>query len=248
MFPFSLIHLEQTDSTNTYLEELLLESSTLDEFIVVTTPLQLSGKGQGSNKWHSTAHQNIQFSLLLKPNFLEAGAQFHLNMSISIALIDFLLKLFPDKKIKIKWPNDIYIDNNKIAGILIKLFVQKEKIENAIVGIGFNVNETNFPEEIVNPISMKQIADKEFSVNSLREEILFSILLQYKMLPNISSTEIKNTYLSHLYRFQEKHSYFYKGSMIQANIVDISEFGQLILEKMNGERLICNMGDIKFIL
>ena len=192
MFPFSFINLPQTASTNTYLEELLFSTSFLSEYTVVTTPDQVSGKGQGENIWYSSPKKNIQFSLLLKPSFLLASQQFRLNMMVSIALVNALKELLPSQEISIKWPNDIYIGNKKVAGILIKLFVQREKIDNAIIGIGINVNEMNFPEDIPNPISLIQLSGKEYADQKVQNKLLSVLLSNYEQLPYNSFLSLKN--------------------------------------------------------
>src|ERR1700739_639940 len=135
------IFLQETASTNSYLQSILREQQ-LAEGAVVSTGFQSAGRGQVGAVWESGRDQNMMLSVLLYPKFLNAGEQFLISKTIALAVKDFILIFLPDRNIKIKWPNDILVSGQKICGILIENGLKGERIEYSIVGMGINVNET----------------------------------------------------------------------------------------------------------
>ena len=149
-----IIKLEETESTNTYLKNILAESS-IGEFTVVSTNFQTKGRGQMGNSWISNRGENLLFSMLIYPHTIKANEQFVISQVVSVALANVLRRYVCD--IKIKWPNDIYWKDNKIAGILIENSLLGHHIERSIIGIGLNINQNTFPNFLVNPISLQMI-------------------------------------------------------------------------------------------
>ena len=133
---------ETLDSTNKYLEN--IDISGIDEGYIVQTNRQTGGVGQQENRWESEPNKNLTLSLLLKPTFLPIADRYMITKAISIAITEFLKQEIPDKTISIKWPNDIYVDKNKICGILISNKFRGSTFKSTIIGIGFNVNQTTF--------------------------------------------------------------------------------------------------------
>ena len=138
-----IIKLDATNSTNAYLKN-AMHSEVLDDFTVVIAKNQVKGKGQLGAEWYSEPGKNLTVSVLKKFNHLEARGQFVLNMSTSIAVYDTLRSL-QIADIGIKWPNDILSGKQKICGILIEHVIHEQLITSAIIGIGLNVNQRNFP-------------------------------------------------------------------------------------------------------
>ena len=138
----SIIKLSATDSTNSYLKELSLEQ-TLDDFTVVSTELQLKGRGQMGSKWVSDKGKNLTISILKKLENFDVQNQFNLNCIVSLAIYDVLLEI-KAPNLYVKWPNDILSVDKKICGILIENILKGRFIQAAIIGIGLNVNQTNF--------------------------------------------------------------------------------------------------------
>ena len=244
-----IIQLKETDSTNSHLLR-LIDIEKLSEGAVVITQKQAQGRGQRGTFWKSEPGKNLTLSILLKPTFLKPEEQFSLSKSVSLAVFGFILSLMPDglsHKTKIKWPNDIYIENKKVAGILIENSVNGNSISHSIVGIGINVNQGVFPAELPNPTSLKLITGKAFMLENCLERLCSYIEKRYSQLRN-HSKEIDSGYLKNLYRFDEFANYNYKGEKLKVKITGVAKNGRLILEKENGKSLECDFKEIEFTL
>ena len=243
----NIIQLETLDSTHLFLERIYLRYPEISENTVVIAKSQSAGKGQGTNSWYSSAGKNLLFSMILKPDFLPAEKQFLLNIAVSLAIREAIQSLLPEREVKVKWPNDIYVGNQKIAGILIKLFLQNDRIEAAIASAGINVNESHFPNSIPNPVSLFLQTRKCFSVAKIFHSVSTNLFRQYQKLQYQDTETLISGYLNQMYLF-DQYSYFqYEGKKIKAKISGISPFGQLILILFNGEKLICDFREIRFL-
>lgn len=137
------IYLDKVDSTNDYLRELLSNFKPLAEGTAILAEEQFQGKGQRGSSWVSEPGKNLTTSILLKPYFLPIDQQFALSAAVATAVVMWL-KNKTEQQVTVKWPNDIYVDNKKIAGILIENKLKGNKIEASIIGIGININQINF--------------------------------------------------------------------------------------------------------
>ena len=184
-------------------------------------------------------------SIVLSPDILVAD-QFHLNICISLALYDFSKKYFPEKT-KIQWPNDLLIENEKLAGILIKNIVKKDKIKYAIVGIGINVNQINFTEFSLKATSFKKLTDKNFDVLELQKELLICIENSYLQLKQKGFAKMRKEYLKHLFAFNDWRNYKISEKEIKAKIVGIDEVGRILLEFENNNFKAFALKEIAFL-
>lgn len=167
-----IIKLNATESTNTYLKNLML-SQKLEDFTVVTALEQLKGRGQKGAFWQTEPRKNLTFSVLKRIGNLNVNSQFQITICISLAIIDTLKQLnVPD--LSIKWPNDILSGNSKICGILIENIVQGALIQSSILGVGLNVNQISFPN-LNNASSIKLVLGKTFDLDELLQDILLNI-------------------------------------------------------------------------
>lgn len=260
------IEVEKTDSTNSYLLRLAAEGPVFEGMVVVT-PRQEQGRGQRGAGWESEPGKNLTLSILLQPSFLRPDEQFQLNKAVSLGVMEFVLHPTPrspqrgesqssifspfggDKRgglVSIKWPNDIYTGNKKIAGILIENSVSGNKLQQSVVGIGINVNQEKFSASLPNPTSLKLISGKEFDLKQCLEELCSCIEARYLELRAGHTQRLDADYLKHLYRFGELASYRYKGEVLQASICGLTKTGKLILEKENGEGLECDFKEVGF--
>ncbi len=221
--------LHKIDSTNNYLKELLKDKKEiLPEFLSVYTLEQTSGRGQKGNVWHSEKNKNILFSTILYPKILPEE-QFLLNIVTSLSVIDFIAQLFGTKEnLNIKWPNDIYYNDKKLGGILIENSIIGSKIENTIIGIGINLNQTNFPANLPNPISMKQIANQEFNLEKSVELLQKSIIKKYLKIEEVEN--LKQEYYNLLFRLNNFYNYKINNQIIEAKITGFTNQGLLMLE------------------
>ena len=137
------IYVSECLSTNDFLTH-LTKKNNLGEGTTVMTDYQVKGKGQRNNMWESKKKKNLLFSLLLKPD-IPLSDQFKLHIIISLAIKETLTKL-DLRGVKVKWPNDIYINDKKISGILIESQIFNKKIKQVVIGIGLNINQNNFDD------------------------------------------------------------------------------------------------------
>ena len=173
-------HLGQTDSTNAYLQRKQSEADIRNW--VVSTDEQPAGKGMGSNGWESEARKNLTFSLALDMSFLPAERQFLLSEAVPLGIVKVLDRSLSVEKLSIKWPNDIYYDGHKLAGILINSTIKANMMGTSIIGIGLNVNQMQFKDWPTHPISLKQITGKDYELQPLLEQIAESIVAEVERL------------------------------------------------------------------
>ncbi len=159
-----LLEFEKLDSTNEYALQLLGNNDVV-EGTVIYTHHQQKGRGQMGTTWLSDAHANLTFSVILYPTFLSSNQQFYLNKAVTLACIQSLTGYFGED-VKIKWPNDIFVNARKIAGILIQNIIQGDHIKASIIGIGLNVNQTSWPEDI-QATSIQKQTNEEHAINEI---------------------------------------------------------------------------------
>lgn len=230
---YNIIDIEETASTNSYIKDLALHQN-LEEFTVVSANYQCAGRGQQGNKWESEKGKNLLFSLLLRPTFIKANEQFIISQIVALAIKKGLNK-YTDN-ITIKWPNDIYYKDDKICGILIEHEINYDFIEQTIVGVGLNINQTIFKSDAPNPISLKEITGKEEERYSVLVDIVKNIINYYTMLQQGHFSEIREKYYNALYRKEGTHLFKSKDqTLFEAKIIEIKNDGQLILELTDGK-------------
>ncbi|WP_195595652.1 biotin--[acetyl-CoA-carboxylase] ligase [Coprobacter fastidiosus] len=242
----TFIHLNETHSTNSYLRELIMREKEQPEGTVVITDYQTAGRGQKGNSWESERGKNLTFSILLHPNHIPPGKQFILSQLISIAIVGVLKKY--DRHFTIKWPNDIYWKEKKIAGMLIEVDLTGSSLSNAIIGIGININQRHFKSDAPNPVSLTQITGKEHNLSELLEKILDSIVDAYNKYSPDNEEEIRQKYMALLFRNKGVYPYLYGEEIFNASIEGIEPNGQLILKKENGSIHTFAFKEISFVI
>lgn len=242
----TIFRLPEAKSTNSYAAEMLLKGRP-EEGCVIITDYQTQGKGTDTNTWESEKEKNLTFSLILYPDFA-AEQQFIINKAISLGIYDFLKDLLSDHKISIKWPNDLYIGDKKVCGILIQNSVIGNKLDSMVVGIGLNVNQTVFTGNAPNPVSLKMASGIEYKLEDLLQKLLNSIFERYSSIRSELTQKIETDYKRALYRLMEWHQYIIKDTKVQARINCSNIYGQLVLETKKGETLTCDLKEVKFVI
>jgi BirA family biotin operon repressor/biotin-[acetyl-CoA-carboxylase] ligase len=227
------IELETVDSTNNYAKQLLATERPADGTLVFAHQ-QHSGRGQMGNNWLTEPGKNITASFIFYPNFLDADEQFYLNMAISLAVKDFCESLIPDE-IKIKWPNDIYWGDKKLGGILIENSISGTKISSSVIGIGINVNQTDFETDLANPVSLNQITHLKYDLALLLDELSGFIEKYYLQLRQRHFNFLDKGYTVALYRYQQTHEFKKGGQVIRGEINGVAKDGKLILHSHGKE-------------
>lgn len=237
-------HVEEIESTNESLWE-LSSKETLDHFYTISTGFQSKGKGQGSNIWESEAGKNILFSTLVFPEFIAAADAFQISRWVSISIIDYL-ETKGLKKLKIKWPNDIYVGKKKIAGILIQNAISGSHLSKSMFGVGLNINQENFSSNLANPISLQLLKPNDYEpLKELRS--LISILQKNYILLQRKPERLISDYHQHLYQRDEYYSYQIAKGVICGKIIGVDEYGRLLLAEEGLEPVAYDLKEVKFL-
>jgi BirA family biotin operon repressor/biotin-[acetyl-CoA-carboxylase] ligase len=220
-----IIKLNAIDSTNTYLRQLSAEK-TLEDFTVVTAKKQTKGRGQMGTHWSSQFSKNLLFSVFKDVSFLEVERHFYISIVVSIALYK-TLNQFSIKNVKIKWPNVILSEYKKVAGILIENVIKNNKLQASIIGIGINVNQTNY-KILPNASSLLLISGRTFDVDEVLDVFLKCLKKEFSTLKQCDYSILKNTYEKHLFR-KNKPSTFKdtEGSLFSGYIKGVANSGSL---------------------
>lgn len=246
MMEQNIFYIEETTSTNQLLWQKANEQS-LPEGFVIQTDFQSNGRGQGANTWESEKKKNLLCSLLLFPQKIDINQQFLLSEIVALAVKNVLQKEL-NKTIKIKWPNDIYVDNKKIAGILIENKIMGKQFATSIIGIGLNINQTHFFSNAPNPISMKILTQKDFDIKKIMLSIREEIMNYYKTF-ELNTENLQKNYFDSLYR--NNNFYPYKtpqGNSFMAKIQQVLPSGQLVLIDSNGKKRTYSFKEVEFII
>jgi BirA family biotin operon repressor/biotin-[acetyl-CoA-carboxylase] ligase len=239
-----LIFSKNLPSTNSHAIDLLKETR-LPEGTIVHTNYQTAGRGYSTNKWDSEDSKNLLISIVLYPSFIKPEDQFLISMTISLGICDFLEQHIPS--CTIKWPNDIYVVNDKIAGILIESAISGEILEYTIVGIGLNINQTRFSPQIPNPASLRLITGTEYETAACLKQLSESIDKRYKQLIG-GRRNIKNEYISRLFRLNSWSEFKDEKEMFTARILSITDEGKLILEKKDSKTTEYAFKEVEYII
>jgi len=208
---------------------------------------QYAGRGQQQNTWYTEPGKNLTFSVLLKPSFLPVTAQFDLIRTISLGVFDALEPLLGDK-LKIKWPNDIYYNDNKLGGMLIENLVQASRIKSSVVGIGLNINQECFADGLSNAVSLKQILHQDYDLNTLLSEICRHVEAWYLSLKAGKTAYIRETYLSRLYWLNEQRGFKTLDNEFAGTIKGVRDNGLLVVRNDNNdEELEFSLKEIEFV-
>ena len=238
-------HFEQIDSTNAFLQR---QQSDCDiRNWVVSADEQTAGKGMGSNSWESEVGKNLTFSLAADMSFLPAERQFLLSEAVPLGIVEVLDKLLPTEKLCIKWPNDIYYGNRKLAGILINSTIKANMMDISIIGIGLNVNQMQFQDWPTHPISMKMITGEDYNLQPLLEQIAEHIIIKVEQLKS-DPNSIEQAYLKRLFRYRTWADYEVGGKVLRLFMTGIDPFGRLMLVNEANEPYCFDIKEIKFMI
>jgi BirA family transcriptional regulator, biotin operon repressor / biotin---[acetyl-CoA-carboxylase] ligase len=195
---------------------------------------QVAGKGQRGKGWMTEKGKNIILSVVIKPDFPVVTGQFPLSACVAVAMHDFFSS-YAGNATRIKWPNDLYWQDRKAGGVLIENVIKNNITGNAIwewavIGIGININQTSFPEELKNPVSLKQITGKSFNTLELAKELLAKLDSVYHQLTRNGFDTIYAEYLLQLYKKNEPVKLKKDNRVFEALIKTVTPSGQLIIE------------------
>lgn len=233
-----IIKVEETTSTN----RLAAELATSHEVpFAVSTRNQTHGRGQRGNSWESAPGENVTLSIVWHPRDIAASKQFIISQAVAVAVADMLKIMMPDRsgEIAVKWPNDIYVNDRKIAGILIENSLLGSHINRTIIGIGLNVNQTVFFSDAPNPVSMKLLTGKTYDVDICARTLCETVEKFFNAyLPAHRHGRLRGRYFSALWRASGYWPYIdvATGKRFDARISNIASSGHITLTEPPGER------------
>ena len=240
-----IVRLTEVDSTNSYASTLIKTSpKIITDGMVIYADNQTNGRGQRGSIWETMPNENLTFSIVLKPNLL-VNEQFLLSKICALGILDFLTDL-GIKNTSIKWPNDIYVGKQKIAGMLLENTLKNSKIEFCVGGIGININQTVFNEHLQQITSLQLITNKSYNLNQLLNQLLFFIEKRYLQLKAGKLEQINNDYLNHLLGYNTERTYLINNQKFLGVISGVATSGKLqVIHKNNPQEY--DMKEISFV-
>ena len=242
----NIIKLNAIDSTNLYLKK-LVRVSDIKSYTVVVADYQTLGRGQLGTTWISESGKNLTFSILINFKNFKIKNSFYLSMAVSLGVLN-IVKKNVKVPVRVKWPNDIMAEKDKVAGILIENTLKGDCIKQSIIGIGLNVHQKVFPTNINNVTSLLNLKGTNFDKNELLKNIVASIKFYVDFINNNEFEKLKYLYINSLYKFDEPSIFEDKiGTIFSGKIVDISEEGRLVIALENKTIRKFSLKEIKFV-
>ncbi|MCM1489650.1 MAG: biotin--[acetyl-CoA-carboxylase] ligase [Muribaculum sp.] len=242
-----IIKLEEVDSTNSYLQR---EASSIKENVMVLARCQTAGRGQRGNGWESAPGENLTFSVLYHPGSFRAIDQFSISEATSLAVVDLLS--IHGVNAKVKWPNDIYVGDKKICGILIHNTLMGSDISYSILGVGININQTEFVSDAPNPVSLKQLTGYTYDLEVLTTEMVSKLECRLEMICGLRNRSLlHDEYVCNLWRGDASFHPFCDastGAMFEACIDNIDSEGVLTLKLRDGSTRCYRFKEVSFVL
>ncbi|REH52551.1 BirA family biotin operon repressor/biotin-[acetyl-CoA-carboxylase] ligase [Tenacibaculum gallaicum] len=227
-----IIKLNAIDSTNTFLKN-MVSKVVVDDFTVVVTKTQTKGRGQMNSDWVVEEGKNLTFSVFSSFIGLKVEHHKYLNFCVSLSVFEALEALeLPN--LSVKWPNDILSGNKKLGGILIENTLKGSNIVSSVIGIGINVNQNSFPNNLPNASSVKKILGREFDLDVLLENILKNLKGYFNLLERKEYNLLEEAYLKVLYK--KNVPTMFKNSqntLFMGKIIGVSKSGNLQIELEN---------------
>lgn len=216
------------------MRELLAKGEWPEEELFLYAGYQTAGRGQTGNGWESEPDKNLICSILLPNKNL-----YFLNIAVSVAIIRLIGEPFT-----IKWPNDIYYRDKKLAGILLENAIVGSIVKYSIAGVGLNVNQTKFTSDAPNPVSLKQITGKTYDIDQLMKDLFEAV----KAVLNEPEERIWSKYKDHLYRREGWYAYEDHNGRFEARIIDVLPTGEIVLQDKHGNERIYHFKQIRYVL
>ena len=236
-------------STNTYLRELNGGDPAYDYEVAVAS-FQTAGRGQKGNTWESEAGKNLLFSILAHPQGIKVQEQFYISEAIALAVSDSVIAFIGAEyadSVSVKWSNDVYWKDFKMAGILIENTLQGSSILDTVAGVGLDVNQEVFVSDAPNPISLKNITGREFDLDALLADIV-ERFIGYMELTADKRHEVDSLYRSRLFRREGYHKFRDENGIFEACIEGIRPDGCLMLQTRSGEHRVYEFKQVQFVL
>lgn len=248
--PYSLpgwacAHTDEVVSTMLSLRPMAEAERPEGEFLLLTTDYQSAGRGRPGRHWEAERGQNLLFSLLFHPDFLPANRQFRLSQILALAVAEALDAYVGE--VTVKWPNDVYVADRKICGMLLEHTLSGQTIASTLAGVGLNVNQEQFFSSAPNPVSLRQLLGRELPLDALLRDLLHRFSTRYEALRQ-GGAQIHTDYLEKLYRREGLHPYCDSEGGFRAEIVGISPLGLITLRDEGGQERVYGFGEVNHVI
>ncbi|MCQ2250631.1 MAG: biotin--[acetyl-CoA-carboxylase] ligase [Bacteroidales bacterium] len=217
------------DSTNNEAQRQLQNGVAPKEDFVIRADFQTEGRGQRGNTWYSPNAENLTFSYVFFPPKLEVQHQFMLSQAVSVAVADFLIDNGV-QDVSIKWPNDVYVGMRKICGMLIENSLSGHYVKHSIVGVGVNINQTVFPENLPNPTSLSLCTNRQYNLDDEFAKLIGLIREGLYFISRKNEAALMQRYKSMLLGLNRTMIYRSGGKVFKGIIRDVDSHGYLVLE------------------
>lgn len=244
---------EALPSTNAALVQAINAGEEPANGAVFITAAQTAGRGQGKNQWHASPGANLTLSMAVYPDHLSADRLFALNQFSGMAVADTVKHFLPAHlaaTVRLKWPNDVYVGDRKIAGILVQNGLRGSAVSWSVIGIGLNVNEVAFPRELEDlATSLNTLTGRSLDLGEVREKLFRCLTERYGLLRPALRRELGARYQSRLYRLNlpGRYQLTESGEKFFAVLRGVNEAGQLRLELAEGGERVFSLREIRFI-
>ncbi|RYM32973.1 biotin--[acetyl-CoA-carboxylase] ligase [Brumimicrobium glaciale] len=229
-----IIYLDRTDSTNNYTAK-VFKSGAIDSGSVILTDIQTNGRGQRGKEWQSDAFSNLIVSIAADINMWKINNMISLNHVTALALQSFLLKHIDN--VKIKWPNDIMINDKKAVGILIESFITSNQ-RNSVIGFGVNINQQNFDAPRATSLSL------ETGKNYNPKELIYEVIDAFNHFINLYHEKgekwMHNEYNKQLWKLNMPHPFTINDQITEGEIQTTTDSGELIVQFQNEIKVFMN--------
>ncbi len=241
-----LLEFPALPSTNLYASDLLSKSKP-SEGTVISAAHQTEGRGQIGSRWESQPGQNITLSVILYPRFLPVARQFSLNQAVALSVRDLVAR-YAKKPVYVKWPNDIYVEHRKAAGILIQNTLGGSGFQSSVVGLGVNVNQEVFPPGLPNPTSLKLETGLSYALPELIGELCQSLEHRYLQLKEGQLKSLNAEYLQFLYGLGQ-YALFERpgGEQFRGRIAGVNPDGLLLVSGAEGREESFQLKEIRML-
>lgn len=236
----SILHFDELRSTSDEMRRMADQGPGLEPFDAIRADFQTAGRGQVGNAWESERGRNLLISVYARPQGVDVARQFVVSMAVSVAVADTAAALLPASvrgKVKIKWPNDIYVGDYKLAGILVENRLSGRMIGDSIIGVGLNLNQEVFRSSAPNPVSVKNISAVETDVASAAERLIGALRFRLAMVDEGDDAALMRLYWERLYRADgSAHAFADAGGRFDARIAAVMPDGRMELVTADGRR------------
>ena len=231
---------EEINSTNDYAWNYVANNTPNDKIVIIAAH-QTAGKGQYDRKWVADKGKNITMSVIMALQDWKLKDAFHLNIIVSVSILKAIHRI-EGMNLAVKWPNDIYYEEKKLGGILIKNRVIRSLIEHTVIGIGLNVNQDKFDTSIPNPVSLNLILNKTLSLEQLMKAVLSELSDSFECAKSKGIKEMHMYYVNHLFGKGQYRKYRINSERKTLAIVGVEDSGDIILREENGTLYKMNSG------